>query len=131
MEVVFAYQADALKAIERFNNMLLDGKPMKIELVGVNIVTHATMVPTTNGILGHYPSAGFGRHGFASILDVKQYKMQNWEYLYVCLVFVPKKAFTCLPTYVKILYNRGVTIQAWIKHFCSTVFFVLPMYYRS
>ncbi|KAF7149421.1 hypothetical protein RHSIM_Rhsim03G0123600 [Rhododendron simsii] len=60
-EVVFAHQADALKAIERFNNVQLDGKPMKIELVGVNIVTPAAVVPTTNGILGHHPSAGFGR----------------------------------------------------------------------
>ncbi|KAE9467135.1 hypothetical protein C3L33_00954, partial [Rhododendron williamsianum] len=33
---------------QRFNNVLLDGKPMKIELVGVNIVTHATMVPSSN-----------------------------------------------------------------------------------
>lgn len=60
-EVVFAHQSDALKAIERFNNVQLDGKPMKIELVGVNIVTPAAVVPTTNGILGNHPSAGFLR----------------------------------------------------------------------
>lgn len=101
--------------------MQLDGKPMKIELVGVNIVTPAAVVPTTNGILGHHPSASFGRYEFANILAAKQDKMQNWEYLSVCLVFVPKKAFMWLPTYVKIPYKRGVIIQAGIKHFCSTV----------
>ncbi|KAJ9175690.1 hypothetical protein P3X46_014222 [Hevea brasiliensis] len=36
-EVVFSRQTDALAAIERYNNVQLDGKPMKIELVGVNL----------------------------------------------------------------------------------------------
>ncbi|KAF9674770.1 hypothetical protein SADUNF_Sadunf10G0161500 [Salix dunnii] len=38
-EVVFARQTDALAAIRRYNNVQLDGKPLKIELVGVNVIT--------------------------------------------------------------------------------------------
>ncbi|XP_028096962.1 THO complex subunit 4B-like isoform X3 [Camellia sinensis] len=56
-EVVFTRQSDALTAVERYNNVQLDGKPMKIELVGVNIVTPPAP-PTTNGILGN-PSGNF------------------------------------------------------------------------
>ncbi|XP_057487471.1 THO complex subunit 4B-like [Actinidia eriantha] len=51
-EVVFARQSDALAAVERYNNVHLDGKPMHIELVGVSIVTPAAVPPTTNSILG-------------------------------------------------------------------------------
>jgi len=32
-EVVFAHQSDALAAIDRYDNVRLDGKPMKVELV--------------------------------------------------------------------------------------------------
>ncbi|GFZ14890.1 RNA-binding (RRM/RBD/RNP motifs) family protein [Actinidia rufa] len=45
-------QSDALAAVERYNNVHLDGKPMHIELVGVSIVTPAAVPPTTNSILG-------------------------------------------------------------------------------
>ncbi|XP_078435869.1 THO complex subunit 4A-like isoform X2 [Wolffia australiana] len=38
-EVVFARRADAATAVERYNNVQLDGKPMKIEIVGTNIGT--------------------------------------------------------------------------------------------
>nr|GMC96793.1 THO complex subunit 4D [Ipomoea batatas] len=33
-EVVFARRSDALKAVKRYNNVLLDGRPMKIEVIG-------------------------------------------------------------------------------------------------
>eukprot|EP00475_Leptophrys_vorax_P032283 TRINITY_DN4967_c0_g2_i3.p1 TRINITY_DN4967_c0_g2~~TRINITY_DN4967_c0_g2_i3.p1 ORF type:complete len:191 (+),score=25.34 TRINITY_DN4967_c0_g2_i3:717-1289(+) len=36
-EVVFARKADALAAISRYNNVQLDGKPMKIELIGSTV----------------------------------------------------------------------------------------------
>ena len=64
--MVFARQSDALVAIERFHNVQLDGKPMKIELVGVNIVTPIAMSPTTNGILGN-PSNSFRRYGLSGV----------------------------------------------------------------
>ncbi|CAK7325647.1 unnamed protein product [Dovyalis caffra] len=49
-EVVFARQIDALAAIKRYNNVQLDGKPLKIELVGVNIITPVPVpvISTTN-----------------------------------------------------------------------------------
>lgn len=38
-EVVFSRRQDAMAAIKRYNNVQLDGKPMKLELVGTNITT--------------------------------------------------------------------------------------------
>ena len=36
-EVVFSRRSDALAALKRYNNVQLDGKPMKIEIIGTNI----------------------------------------------------------------------------------------------
>lgn len=41
--------------------MQLDGKPIKIEMVGTNIVTPAVMPPVTDGILGN-PYGVLGRY---------------------------------------------------------------------
>lgn len=35
-EVVYTRRSDAFAALKRYNNVLLDGKPMKIEIVGAN-----------------------------------------------------------------------------------------------
>ncbi|KAK1311747.1 hypothetical protein QJS10_CPA07g00240 [Acorus calamus] len=48
-EIVFSREGDALAAVKRYNNVQLDGKPMKIEIVGRNIVTPAPMPPTMFG----------------------------------------------------------------------------------
>ncbi|CAN1282981.1 THO complex subunit 4A [Linum perenne] len=50
-EVVFFRRTDALSAVKRYNNVQLDGKPMKIEIVGSNISTPA--VPLVNGNFGN------------------------------------------------------------------------------
>lgn len=34
--MVFARRSDAFQALKRYNNVQLDGKPMKIEIVGAN-----------------------------------------------------------------------------------------------
>ncbi|CAB4301125.1 unnamed protein product [Prunus armeniaca] len=44
-EVIFVHHSDALAAIEKYNNVQLDGKPMKIELVGVNPVAPISVPP--------------------------------------------------------------------------------------
>lgn len=38
-EVVFSRRADAVAALKRYNNVQLDAKPMKIELIGTNLTT--------------------------------------------------------------------------------------------
>jgi THO complex subunit 4 len=35
-EVVFVRRPDAVTAVKKYNNVQLDGKPMKIELIGSN-----------------------------------------------------------------------------------------------
>ncbi|XP_077212740.1 THO complex subunit 4A-like [Tasmannia lanceolata] len=52
-EVVFSRRPDAVAAVKRYNNVQLDGKPMKIEIVGTNVVTPAAVPQVTNGILGN------------------------------------------------------------------------------
>ncbi|KAK3232212.1 hypothetical protein Dsin_004093 [Dipteronia sinensis] len=39
-EVIYSSQANALAAIRRYNNMNLDGKPIKIELVGESVIAN-------------------------------------------------------------------------------------------
>lgn len=49
-EIVFARREDAVSAVKRYNNVQLDGKPMKIEIVGTNIATRPAVPPSTNGM---------------------------------------------------------------------------------
>lgn len=51
-EVVFVRHSDALAAMEKYNNMRLDGKPLQIELVGTSLVTPAVRPLSPNGFLG-------------------------------------------------------------------------------
>ncbi|KMZ74452.1 putative RNA and export factor binding protein [Zostera marina] len=57
-EVVFSRRNDALSAVKRYNNVQLDGKPMKIEIVGTNIVTPAPHA--INALLGNPNSSKRG-----------------------------------------------------------------------
>ncbi|XP_027345080.1 THO complex subunit 4A-like [Abrus precatorius] len=64
-EVVFSRQADAIAAVTRYNNVQLDGKPMKIAIVGTNISTPG-VAPPANGAVGNsngFPRSGQGRGG--------------------------------------------------------------------
>ncbi|XP_074561561.1 THO complex subunit 4A-like isoform X2 [Curcuma longa] len=50
-EVVFARRIDALGAVKKYNNVLLDGKPMQIEIIGT--IPTPTVVPqVSNGAIG-------------------------------------------------------------------------------
>ncbi|KAF0889696.1 hypothetical protein E2562_030173 [Oryza meyeriana var. granulata] len=71
-EVVFSRRSDALAAVKRYNNVQLDGKHMKIELIGPNIEQ-----PPPPPIFGFAAPAGYfnfppkrgwphGRGGFGS-----------------------------------------------------------------
>lgn len=59
-EVVYSRRADAVAASKRYNNVQLDGKPMKIEIIGTNLSIPAPPVRATNGI------ASAGRGGQAT-----------------------------------------------------------------
>lgn len=50
-EVVFARRKDAKAAVKRYNNILLNGKHMKIEKVGT-ITTTSSVITPTNGTSG-------------------------------------------------------------------------------
>ncbi|XP_041994246.1 THO complex subunit 4A-like [Salvia splendens] len=68
-EVVFSRRQDAMAAIKRYNNVQLDGKPMKLELVGTNITTPgagAGAFPPAGafGDSNVAPRSGQGRGGF-------------------------------------------------------------------
>jgi THO complex subunit 4 len=48
-------------AVKRYNNVQLDGKPMKIEIVGTNIATPA-VPPAANGTFGNSNGIPRGYH---------------------------------------------------------------------
>lgn len=51
-EVYFSRRGDALAAVKRYNNVQLDGKPMKIEIVGTNIPKPAAVSQVSSGSYG-------------------------------------------------------------------------------
>ncbi|GAV57894.1 RRM_1 domain-containing protein/FoP_duplication domain-containing protein [Cephalotus follicularis] len=64
-EVVYSRRADAVAAVKRYNNVQLDGKPMKIEIVGMNLVNPAVLT-IANGNFAKsnvVPRSGQGRGG--------------------------------------------------------------------
>ncbi|XP_047315594.1 THO complex subunit 4D [Impatiens glandulifera] len=65
-EVVFARRSDAIQALKRYNNIQLDGKPMKIEIIGTNSeIPVSTLVNVVGGVNGRrtvvMPGSGRGR----------------------------------------------------------------------
>ncbi|KAB2050489.1 hypothetical protein ES319_A13G250000v1 [Gossypium barbadense] len=68
-DIVFTRRADALAAVKRYNNVELDEKPMKIEIVGTNIATPPAPLGangafrSSNGAMkgGQGKGGGFGR----------------------------------------------------------------------
>eukprot|EP00252_Welwitschia_mirabilis_P011371 TRINITY_DN2557_c0_g1_i1.p1 TRINITY_DN2557_c0_g1~~TRINITY_DN2557_c0_g1_i1.p1 ORF type:complete len:232 (-),score=44.20 TRINITY_DN2557_c0_g1_i1:519-1214(-) len=46
-EVVFARRSDADTAVKRYNNVQLDGKPLKLEIIGTNLAVPAPANPQT------------------------------------------------------------------------------------
>ncbi|CAI0471781.1 unnamed protein product [Linum tenue] len=54
-EIVFARREDAIAAVKRYNDVQLDGKPMKIEIVAKNI-------PPPAAAAAHSPAEGFNRN---------------------------------------------------------------------
>lgn len=69
-EVVFTHQSGALAAINRYNNIQLDGRPMKIEAVGVNVSTHpvpAMPYFASENLRGSFQSPGGAAYGRARI----------------------------------------------------------------
>ena len=68
-EVVFLHHSDALAAIKRYNNVQLDGKLLKIELVGqLDAVTQLNLPPTRDGILGK-PNAALLRYSASHLIS--------------------------------------------------------------
>lgn len=56
-DVVFSRRKDAEAAVKRYNNIQLDGKPMKIEIVGTNVATRTALPPSTDSLYGNQNSA--------------------------------------------------------------------------
>jgi len=52
-EVVFARRADAETAVKRYNNVQLDGKPLKLEIVGTNLSVPAPNPQPRNWAVGN------------------------------------------------------------------------------
>jgi len=80
-EVVFSRRSDAVAAVKRYNNVQLDGKPIKIEIIGTNIEAPA---PPTATFSFNPPPGNFNVPfkrlvvSFLSIMPVlMKYHLQN------------------------------------------------------
>ncbi|KAG8089336.1 hypothetical protein GUJ93_ZPchr0011g28218 [Zizania palustris] len=65
-EVVFSRRSDALASVKRYNNVQLDGKPMKIEIIGPNIEAPPPAIFGFAAPAGYFnfpPKSGPGRSG--------------------------------------------------------------------
>jgi THO complex subunit 4 len=62
-EVIFARRGDANAALKKYNNVQLDGKPMKIEILGTNIPTAPAALPANNGNNARNVSRRYARLG--------------------------------------------------------------------
>ncbi|KAL8141390.1 hypothetical protein V2J09_007411 [Rumex salicifolius] len=66
-EIVFARRVDAVAAVKRYNDVQLDGKPMKIELIGANIPAPGLLATPAAGAFRNFnpapPRIGQGRGG--------------------------------------------------------------------
>ncbi|XXG81841.1 hypothetical protein AAC387_Pa09g2397 [Persea americana] len=51
-EVVFTRRSDAIAAVKRYNNVQLDGKPMKVELIGTNAGAPVSARVNVTGVNG-------------------------------------------------------------------------------
>lgn len=51
-EVIFTRRSEAVQALKRYNNVRLDGKEMKIEVIGANLGLAAVSAPRVNVIPG-------------------------------------------------------------------------------
>lgn len=61
-EVVYARRSDAFAALKRYNNVQLDGKPMKIEIIGVNAeMPRVNVIGGVNGRRTVVMTPGVGR----------------------------------------------------------------------
>eukprot|EP00271_Cylindrocystis_brebissonii_P001423 TRINITY_DN11684_c0_g1_i2.p1 TRINITY_DN11684_c0_g1~~TRINITY_DN11684_c0_g1_i2.p1 ORF type:complete len:203 (+),score=43.51 TRINITY_DN11684_c0_g1_i2:639-1247(+) len=61
-EVVFARKADAVAAMQRYNNVTLDGKPLKIEIIGTNLAM-AVPVVQRMGAVAPVPTVSMKKRG--------------------------------------------------------------------
>ncbi|XP_060175447.1 THO complex subunit 4A-like [Lycium barbarum] len=66
-EVVFTYASGALAAIKRYNNIQLDGRPMKIEVVGVNAPTHPVPIFASANLQASFQRPGGAAYGRARV----------------------------------------------------------------
>ncbi|KAK1588493.1 hypothetical protein Q3G72_024000 [Acer saccharum] len=62
-EVVFSRRVDAIAAVKRYNNVQLDGKPMKIEIVGTNISTPGAPSAAPQAINGTFRNSNGAPRG--------------------------------------------------------------------
>lgn len=66
-EVVYSRRADGIAAVKRYNNVQLDGKPMKIEIIGTNVSAPAApAAPAKTAGFGGAPRSGQRRGALSS-----------------------------------------------------------------
>ncbi|KAL2531274.1 THO complex subunit 4D [Abeliophyllum distichum] len=80
-EVVFARRSDAFQALKRYNNVQLDGKPMKIEIIGVNaeipISARMNVIGRANGKRTVVTAPRLGRSKGSSIASNRNFVQRS------------------------------------------------------
>lgn len=96
-EVVYARRSDAFAALKRYNNVQLDGKPMKIEIIGVNAeMPRVNVIGGVNGRRTVVMTYALDSFSFTTIYVVLLFAIAIFFFLFLLIIFF------CL-WYVKII----------------------------
>lgn len=112
-EVVFARRGDAVAAVKKYNNVQLDGKPMKIEILGTNTPTAAAALPANNGGYVRNVAKRYVRIATLSFICLYAKVLHDCSSLLWCILIVRADAKILLSIFYNLISVLHKITLAW------------------